>query len=706
MNPSEIDFLNFENDLLKTRKKLNDLIYEVSKENPDTEKKALYQDKINYLEAELKYMNNQFQIVKGSLLLPGEAKKQSVPTPVMSPAMPAMPVKEAAIWPQGQKQTAKRDYEKIFGKSFMGIFASVLIFISLIIFATLLLPYLTDAMKLTGLYLLSFALLIAGFALTKRNAGNKFYIALIGCGVGSLYISLLLSDLYFKIFGDILLYCFILVWAVFVRYLSRLKSMVFHVIGHSGILIATILGTILCIREADEKKFLVLTIFYFISAFVFANRHTGKAGVPAIYEHNLCNHIFKSCNLIVLLAGISETAYTHLRIINIALLMIYILFEFYFSYREECKHGLAFQIITLVNTLTFTLLFGLMDIVSKTDTYLFVYLFAAAVLFYVHKKNAGFRIVSEVCCFIMIFNACFAHSFLATHLYAYLTVIPFMLYGRWKKNPLYLYAGLFYLLGFPLIQQVTNANIETLIMIILVYLTFLYCCKNMDITYFKIIGYIGISYVAMRIVGQYAMLTMQHSAPDYSYHEIRTKTDLITFFALAIPHLILNRLEYFGREKAITIMMLALNGLLMTMGCFAIQSATWQIPVILITALLFIVNSKKILEKRGKAGFYIAFKYTVLMLCILTSFDVTNYIISICLLLFAILSIIVGFYKKTITFRLYGLVLSMISVVKLIMIDIQYDSTMENAISFFVSGVLCFIISFLYNRIDHNFKKE
>ena len=99
------------------------------------------------------------------------------------------------------------------------------------------------------------------------------------------------------------------------------------------------------------------------------------------------------------------------------------------------------------------------------------------------------------------------------------------------------------------------------------------------------------------------------------------------------------------------------------------------------------------------------FKYTVLMFCILNSYDVINYLISICLLLFAIISIVIGFYKDTKSFRLYGLLLSMISIFKLIMIDIQYDSTIENAVSFFVSGVLCFIISFIYNRIDRSFQK-
>lgn len=48
----------------------------------------------------------------------------------------------------------------------------------------------------------------------------------------------------------------------------------------------------------------------------------------------------------------------------------------------------------------------------------------------------------------------------------------------------------------------------------------------------------------------------------------------------------------------------------------------------------------------------------------------------------------------------------MVSVFKLIMIDIKYDSTLENAVSFFVCGLLCFVISFLYNRIDHHLKKK
>ena len=156
MNQTEIDFLNFENDLLLTRKKLNDLIYLFS-QNPQTpDNKAIYQKKIFYLETELKYMNEQFQMLKGRQTAPQTSEQH----PQMQ-----MSLQTFRVYPQtppaAHPDQPRKDYEKLFGKSFMGIFASVLIFISLIIFATLMMPYLTDTMKLFGLYILSFGLLSA-----------------------------------------------------------------------------------------------------------------------------------------------------------------------------------------------------------------------------------------------------------------------------------------------------------------------------------------------------------------------------------------------------------------------------------------------------------------------------------------------------------------------------------------------------------------
>jgi uncharacterized membrane protein len=56
--------------------------------------------------------------------------------------------------------------------------------------------------------------------------------------------------------------------------------------------------------------------------------------------------------------------------------------------------------------------------------------------------------------------------------------------------------------------------------------------------------------------------------------------------------------------------------------------------------------------------------------------------------------------------RIYGLVVSMICVFKLVMVDITYENTAGHALSFFISGVLCFVISAMYNIADKKMHKE
>lgn len=822
MDPREINFLNLENQILNARKRLNDLIYEFGTGNQNPGNAALYQEKIRQMEAELQYMNNQLQMLKGaqntSVSVNSDMNLNKVPqnfgpfhVPNNEKAAGKIPdpvMFRPKVW-LNKPERKTQDYEKMFGKSFMGIFASVLIFISLIIFATLILPHLTDTIKLLGMYIVSLAVLCAGLLLYRKNHNNLFYIAIIGCGTGSLYLSLLLSNLYFKVFGDLVLYVLILAWAVFVRYLTRIKHFVFTIIGQIGIFIASVLGTILCVSKADTGKFFVLSIFYFISAVVFsgigktylkslvrsgrngvneenngeiaegkvfggietindnsvssmdregiANSTNAAAGRNTVgityYENNLITHICKTLNVIVFVMGftfISNSVYRHspesgpsfLIVLNVLLFMGYLLFEFFFSYKEKCRHGLVFQILTVINTVLLVCLFNLTQLLDEDWAFAFMYIAAITVLFYIEKKNAEYKLFSQICCLILIFIACANNTLIEEHLYIYLTAIPFMLYGRWKRQNVYLGAGIVYMAGLPLfIWSTYNINsVEALVMLAVLYGVFLYTGRKSDPVWFNAIGYIVLCLTSMRLVydisrdlwetfTDFRSLTYydpETSELKTSLNEmIRTYSSLTTFYIIAIVHLILSKLEYFGKDQVIakviakkisigkvgTIegIMLGINAILMFAGCslmYITDQIPWKLPVILITILLFLINSKNLLAKHKHAGFYIAFKYTVLMLCILNSYDVVDYATSICLLVFAIISIIAGFYKDTISFRLYGLVLSMISIVKLIMFDIKYDSTVENAVSFFVSGVLCFVISFIYNRIDGKLRRR
>ena len=50
--------------------------------------------------------------------------------------------------------------------------------------------------------------------------------------------------------------------------------------------------------------------------------------------------------------------------------------------------------------------------------------------------------------------------------------------------------------------------------------------------------------------------------------------------------------------------------------------------------------------------------------------------------------------------RIFGLVLSMVCVAKFIMVDITYDNNIGHAISFLISGIICFAISAIYNHFE------
>ena len=207
------DILQYEEKLIKTRLELNDLIekYSNNKENID---KAIIENKIEYLTKELDYLNNQLNLLKLSVVNETEhnntysadkptvnpqpyysAGHSSAPQPYYSkgqvhPYSPVTSTTGTSIDNGVRKNSTKNfnNFELLMGKSLMGIFASVLIFISLILFATLVLPMLSDTAKILILYLFSFALMIAGIFLLKKDSHNKLYISISGCGTGAIFI--------------------------------------------------------------------------------------------------------------------------------------------------------------------------------------------------------------------------------------------------------------------------------------------------------------------------------------------------------------------------------------------------------------------------------------------------------------------------------------------------------------------------------------
>jgi len=123
--------------------------------------------------------------------------------------------------------------------------------------------------------------------------------------------------------------------------------------------------------------------------------------------------------------------------------------------------------------------------------------------------------------------------------------------------------------------------------------------------------------------------------------------------------------------------------------------------------MLFSVNSISLFEdyESNWVHAYVGFKYTVLLLVVLKSYSVETVACNVFAFAFALLCILLGFkiYKKGI--RIYGLVLAMLYVVKMLLVDVAYSSPVGIAIGLLLAGIICFTISAIYNYAEDKILK-
>lgn len=125
--------------------------------------------------------------------------------------------------------------------------------------------------------------------------------------------------------------------------------------------------------------------------------------------------------------------------------------------------------------------------------------------------------------------------------------------------------------------------------------------------------------------------------------------------------------------------------------------------ICLLCLMLSLINVKKLYLHFKNSPFisiYSGFKYTILLLLVLLRFSVVSYGISIVGILLSTIFVVIGFRYLHKSLRLYGLALSMICVLKLLFFDLTFDNAFYRPISFLIAGILLFLISFIYFRLE------
>lgn len=708
------------------KKELNELIHDCMNNS-----NVLTQGRLNELEREIHYMSQQLEALK---LQFGNVTSSDIDSSTVPPAtnfstsglvdnQPDEPIHKLVDMPvdrpvditidksvvyntfkEPKKEFQLSDLESVFGKSLMGIFASVLIFISLIFFGTLLIPLINDVVKQVLMYLVSFA--FAGFGLYRlqQNSSNKLNISLVSCGMGAIYISLFMSNLYFRTLNDIALYLILIVWCAGICYLSRYQSIVFQSIGQIGTIIATLFGILYCQSVADNTMLLFLTIFLIVTELIYsiyfdrlpyANLVINGIGVLCSTVLFMFHYDFGEATLVHFLDGGDTMLLCICRIMLLCLILFSMMILIF-------KHNPKITLANIIGNIVLILLVFLQTALFA-DVHLIGMAIDSIILLGIelsHRNEEKKLFSTQLTIFIMFTIVWFNCGLIKDEQY-YLYAAGFtcitLLYGILKDKLEYKFFGFFWLFWMVVAPE-GNLWIYTIVSLVV---------------YGLIIGF---AHHANRLTTRLrslfylaSMATIFHyliALEDYFYeHDIRDT--IIVLIALFI-YFVYNLAMRFYRGGLVSRRLTTIvNGIIMFVISFVLaynpydDNALLHFLLVLLAIACFSVNCKSLLEKENKLwGFYLGFKYTLLLYMILNSFSIPNPVISIACLILAILLIIVGFRLEYKILRIYGLTLSLISIIKLVLLDIEYSGTTARAFSFFICGILCFIVSAIYNRVD------
>jgi hypothetical protein len=131
-----------------------------------------------------------------------------------------------------------------------------------------------------------------------------------------------------------------------------------------------------------------------------------------------------------------------------------------------------------------------------------------------------------------------------------------------------------------------------------------------------------------------------------------------------------------------------------------------QLIAILSVLAVSLMQSKNLVENyknQPLVGLWIGFKYSVLTWVILWSVwnvRLESVMMSVAGLIIALLSIAVGFKLKMKSLRLYGLIITMLMVLKFIAVDLSQENSIIRIVALFIGGIICFGITLLYNKLN------
>lgn len=628
----------------------------------------------------------------------------------------------------------KETLENVFGKHVLGIVAAILVFIGMIAFGALIIKHLTDIGKVVMLFAFSFAITGLGVWLQKKK-NTPFSASVTGCGVGATFISVFITHLYFELITDITAFALIFVWALLTYLLARyLRSNILLIVAHIGCLISILMANgyggaekklaelmiyqivitvfLLLIDYKTSKRLFKSTVFGFLvtnSIFMFRcvdylDRYDFWIS-PAYTQIQMfiavCILIFLACMVHI----IGTKKYIKSPFVESVLTNILLLFHMYAFICAMVFVEMRLDIICLIMTVLFVfMLLGLQKI-SKTEienkifvlcnmtTLGFLYFFAAcdsdktfllpgflsfiilSALLYKKKKDITYFIASM--CYLGL--EAFLSLFLLNDIFLlwYEIILfagSFVLYAFYSKDNI----KQFSLFSYGLLDVCIMPGIFRFVYEIM---------KNADF---------NIPFVLSMI-----LVTAANMAFFIVHRKCRDKNNIVDIISSVIinvgMHIIILEntiavpvLLWGDTEKSVYILLIVLT----FVSFFAGMTGITHINESLSPNLL---------------GVWYMLKFTWFVLFSLgqfTEFLNEQFIFSLVCMVVATLCILFGFKINVKSVRVYGLIMILASVLKIVIIDVWGRTSIIRVAALMLGGLICFGISALYNRMENIHKEK
>ena len=235
------------------------------------------------------------------------------PVPIPSPGqppvppgmMPAAPAAFAAMPEDGDLAERSDSLEGTFGRNVIGLAAVLLVFLGLVFLGILVIPTLGNEVRCALMWLLSLVLASAGLAVARHRV-SAFSISLLGAGMGAIFISVLMTHVYFRYLSEVPAFGLMLAWmAACMVLVRRFESTALSVLVHMGMVISVcfsysfgfsetrlplvityqtlsctlvVAGSVLCLRRTYRYGLLVSLVLTLIAS-LFMRDYFGVGGM-------------------------------------------------------------------------------------------------------------------------------------------------------------------------------------------------------------------------------------------------------------------------------------------------------------------------------------------------------------------------------------------------------------------------------------------